>query len=162
MKTSKVVLSLVTAFFLGGSAVTAFAAPPNGWPSNKGEICLEVVESGAIVGTVNMYVTKMGDGHYLVLGRNIEPAEVVPFIGTAEIVATTTGPMVKMHVTASGVMPPVPPADPGDVHGNMTTVMLDPSTLEGTVETLNLMALKDNTDFRVEAGSVRYLRRCGP
>ena len=148
MKTSKVVLMLVAALLLTGTVATAFAAPSMGWPNNKGEVCLQVLKDDTVVGTVHMYVTKMGDGHYLVLGRSTEATEVVPFIGAAELVENKT--MVRMHFTASGVMPPLG-EDEGDVHGTLATMMLDRATLVGTVHGLDM-----NFDFRTRVFGGEY------
>lgn len=161
MKLSKVTLMSVIVLLIAGLAFSAGAAPPGGWPNNKGEIYLEILDGAVVTGTLNLFSMKLGDGHYLVLGRNIEPAEVVPFIGAAEIVTTASGPMVRIHATASGVMPAVPPADPGEVHGGLATVMLNPVTLEGTLENLDLMSLKDNSYYKVEYGGSKVLRPCG-
>lgn len=157
MRLSKVILTgVVVAFLLGVSAV-AFAAPPTGWPNQRGEICLDVRGGNSIcatcqkVGTVSMYVTKMGDDHYLVVGRNTEyendevtVKEIVPFIGAAELVPMDGVMRVRMHITGSGAMP-ADGGDPGDAHGNMTTVILDPVTLKGKIESVDVMALKTTT-----------------
>ncbi len=163
MRLSKVILTgVVVAFLLGVSAV-AFAAPPTGWPNQRGEICLNVwgenseCKTCQKLGTVSMYVSKMGDGHYLVVGRNTEyeddaetVKEIVPFIGAAELVPIDGVMKVRMHITGSGAMPAVN-GDPGDAHGNMTTVILDPVSLIGTVETIDFMALKTTVDLEDDA-----------
>jgi hypothetical protein len=159
MKTSKVIPVVVAALLTMGSAATVFAGPSTGWPNNKGEVCLQVLEGVEVVGTVQMYVTQMGDGHYLVLGRNIEETEVIPFIGAAELVENKT--MVRMHGTASGVMQPTSSTDPGDVHGSLVTMILDRGSLVGTLEGLDINSALDNSEFHVEYSGMKNIRPCG-
>jgi len=159
MRLSKGILVWVVVAFLLGVSAVAFAAPPTGWPVNRGEICLNVWGENGVcatcqkLGTVSMYVSKMGDGHYLVVGRNTEyeddaetVKEIVPFIGAAELVDMDGVTKVRIHITGSGAMP-AENGDPGDAHGNMTTVILDPVSLIGTVETIDFMALKTTIDL---------------
>lgn len=166
MKRSRVILFLLVLSMIAGTASISFAGGGKSdgawlWPEKKGEICLDVYGPNGVcaccehLGTVEMYVTQMGDGHYLVLGRSNEATETVPFIGTAEIVEIAGETKVRIHVTASGT-------SSGDVHGNMTTVILDPVTLSGDHWTLDFHAPKTplGTPGEFEYNGVRCLSPC--
>lgn len=169
MRTLKVISVLAVTVFIMGVAGMSFAAPPGEWPAKRGSICLTVWASydeqsdeyDDYLGQVNMYVIHMGDDNSLVTGCNTEVdeqgdvKEISPFIGAAEIIETDDGPKVKIHVTSSG-------AQFDDVHGNMTTVILDPVTLEGELETLDLNALKDGSEYNVSYAGKSYLQPCEP
>lgn len=159
MRISKAVFFLVLFLFVAVAAATSFAGPKPGkawlWPDKKGEICLELYNGTTLDGTVHMYVTKMGDGHYLVLGRNIEADGVTPFIGAAEIVTVEGETKVRIHATASGLTS-------GSVHGTMATMFLDPVDLTGILTSIDMNAncTQYPIDPTIECSGVRSVSPC--
>jgi hypothetical protein len=160
MKISKGILIVVVVSFLVGAAATVFAASNEGWPKQQGEVCLNLCVENDCSGEydptsiVNMYVTKMGKDHYLVVGRNVEKSgEIVPFIGSAEIVQLPDGPKVRIHATLSLT-------DPGSFYGQMITGIGDPMTLIGTFEGLHLRVNKADNDSAVYYLSPIRMRPC--
>lgn len=137
MRISKVVLFLVLLSFVAVVATISFAGAKAEkawlWPDKQGEICLELYNGTELDGTVHMYVTKMGDNHYLVLGRKFEEEGVTPFIGAAEIVTVAGETKVRIHATASGTYE-------AKVHGTMATMFLDPESLTGILTTIDMSA----------------------
>jgi hypothetical protein len=173
MRVSKGVLFLVLLSFVAVAASISFAGAKAGqawlWPDKQGEICLEIYNGTELDGTVYMYVKKMGDDHYLVLGRNVEEDGTTPFIGAAEIVTVEGETKVRIHATASGTTS-------GSVHGTMATMFLDPVHLTGILTSIDmkreLHAIPDRSHrrvFRCEVGKslsvtgiFRFLKPGGP
>jgi hypothetical protein len=137
----------------------AAAADKVGWPKEKGEVCLYICTTPDCTGeydptgTVSLYAQRMGKGHYLVVGRNVEASgDIVPFSGSAEIVQLPEGPVVRMQVALTF-------SNPGFLYGQMAMVTGDPTTLAGTVEGLNLRVNKSDNDSAANYFSF-YTRSC--
>jgi hypothetical protein len=113
---------VLTVFLLGW--VGTSAAARSLWPKKHGELCWETGAPGELV---RLYVTNMGNGHYLVLGSVAENGNIQAVHGNAELV----GEEVIMHVTASG-------SDEYEVFGFQGSVALDLSTLDGTADGISL------------------------
>jgi hypothetical protein len=93
-----------------------------------GEYCWQ--DSGG--GIARLAITHMGNGHYLVNGRHTDPSGYVDAVnGNAEVV----GSQVIMHITSSGF-------DVNEVRGFMATIVLDHSSLNGTMEGVNVLYQK--------------------
>lgn len=159
MRVSKAVLFLVLLSFVAVAASISFAGAKAGqawlWPDKQGEICLEIYNGTELDGTVYMYVKKMGDDHYLVLGRNVEEDGTTPFIGAAEIVTVEGETKVRIHATASGTTS-------GSVHGTMATMFLNPVTLTGILTSIDMNAncTQYPIDPTVECSGVRSVSPC--
>ncbi len=163
MRSSKSVLFLVVLVFVVVAASVAFAGPKDGktwlWPDKEGEICLEKVTPGICPscydGELYMHVKKMGDNHYLVLGRYEENGEVIPFIGAAEIVTVDDEAKVRIHATISGRT-----AD--EVYGSMVTIFLDPEDLTGTLDSMDMNTSKTTADdYSISYPDEKEVRPCG-
>jgi hypothetical protein len=132
---------VVIAALLTGAAVVTFAAGSQGWPKQEGEVCLStyVPDLEYPVGKVEMYVTRMGKGHFLVVGRSIEGSgDIDPFIGSAEIIQLEDGSsMLRMHATLSF-------ASAATFHGQTVIFEADPRTLIGSFQVAMMSVSKSD------------------
>ncbi|MFQ5962228.1 MAG: hypothetical protein ACE5MG_12610 [Candidatus Methylomirabilales bacterium] len=127
MRASKIMV--VTLIFMVGflissgiSGVEAQFAPGE----YLGQFCWDNLGATVVLG-----VTHMGDNHFLVSGTvTFLQGDTAPFHGNAEIV----GGQVLMTVNASG-------DELTEVFATTAHVILDPATLDGTIEFLNVVHL---------------------
>ena len=95
------------------------------WPSDKGELCWQGDGSNTII---RLFITNMGNRHYVVNGIVMEPGGYVePIIGSEEIV----GKEIYVTSTSAG----------GDASATWTFIgrwVMDKSTLDGTLEIMGV------------------------
>jgi hypothetical protein len=87
-------------------------AGPSLWPSSKGEICIENIDTG---GFVRLAVTRIIGNHYSVSGIVTETGGTTLVNGNAEII----GDQILMNISASGY-----DAVDNEAHGTIGSVKL--------------------------------------
>jgi len=101
-------------------------------PRSKGEFCIQS-ENGGIA---RLFVTNMGNKHYIVNGVvAVEDGRVEALFGSAEV----KDGKVYMTITSSG-------SNDSDTWSSTGYVVLDASTLNGTVESMDIDHDKTNPD----------------
>ena len=124
LKIMVVTLIFVVGFLVSGGIAKVEAQFSIG--QYLGELCWD--DLGDLV---RLGVTHMGDNHFLVTGSASDPlfpGDAIPVHGNAEIV----GGQILMTVNASG-------AEATEVFASTAHVILDPATLVGTIEFLDLI-----------------------